>query len=192
MTVFEIEDIKKFMSVLLKGEAFDRFLMVEAEIRTAITYRIDGTVNKSFIGDSEPEDGKMTREYTSGEGLSEAGGRNLTANMEQTGNGTQRGSSEVYTQDFCRWESVKGLCTEMIKGKRPPLKLRITMKKPVADENDGRFSYILNLLYENGKLMLVTNVTAVSFSLERPDNDRWTAYVANILKKGEIAYEIIQ
>lgn len=159
MTVLEIEDIKKFMSVLLKGDAFDRFLMVETEIRTGITYRIDGTVNKSFIGDSDNEDGN---------------------------------DNEVLLQDFCRWESVKGLCTEMIKGKRTPAKLKITMKKPVADENDGRFSYILNLMYENGKLMLVTNVTAVSFSLERPDNDRWTAYVVNILKKCEIAYEIMQ
>lgn len=159
MTVFEIADIRKFMSILLKGDAFDRFLMVETEIRTSIAYRIDGTVNKSFIGDSDTENGN---------------------------------DNEVPVQDFCRWESVKGICTEMIKGKRTPAKLKITMKKPVADENDGRFSYILNLMYENGKLMLVTNVTAVSFSLERPDNDRWTAYVANILKKGEIAYEIIQ
>ncbi len=149
MTVFEVEDIKKFMALLFRGETFDGMLLVEAEIKTAVTYRVDGSVNPAFFDDD------VNRE-------------------------------EILEQTFCRWGSVKQLCMDMIKGKRLPVKMKIVLKKPVKEERDRQFSSILSVMYEGGKLMLVTNVSATVFSLERPDNEGWNSYISELMKNNDI------
>lgn len=48
MVVFESVDTKTFMERLLLTDTFDRFVLVEADIITAIRTDIDGTLNKDF------------------------------------------------------------------------------------------------------------------------------------------------
>lgn len=48
MVAFAIHNLGPFMSKLLSSDCFDSFLLEEAVIRMAVTYTIDGHLNKDF------------------------------------------------------------------------------------------------------------------------------------------------
>lgn len=55
MIALQIADIKSFMQKLLLFESFDRFLLLEGTITTFCTFRIDGTLQKSYYAREEQE-----------------------------------------------------------------------------------------------------------------------------------------
>lgn len=50
-----IADVKKFMSALLIGNTFDKFLATEVNITTYNTFHIDGHIKKAFYNNEEYE-----------------------------------------------------------------------------------------------------------------------------------------
>lgn len=56
MLAVEIEDIKRFMGKLLLEEVFDGLVLVQAEIKMAVTFSIDGRINRSFLNTEEEEE----------------------------------------------------------------------------------------------------------------------------------------
>ena len=59
MVSFTIHNVGPFMSKLLSSDCFDSFLLEEAVIRMAVTYTIDGHLNKDFLesdADADPVD----------------------------------------------------------------------------------------------------------------------------------------
>lgn len=55
MTALQIADIKSFMKNFLLTDAFDRFLLLEGTVTTFNTFRIDGTLQKSYYTQEEQE-----------------------------------------------------------------------------------------------------------------------------------------
>lgn len=55
MNALRIIDIKNFMGSMLNGELFDSFLFVEGDINMAVSYHIDGKLNKGFFNTDEEE-----------------------------------------------------------------------------------------------------------------------------------------
>jgi len=55
MTALRITDTKRFMELLLTGEAFDSFLFVSADVSMAMDHHISGNINKSFLSETEKE-----------------------------------------------------------------------------------------------------------------------------------------
>ena len=53
MTGFTIENQKEFMNLLLRTDAFDRFLITEAEIRTNALFQINCRLSKGFYESEE-------------------------------------------------------------------------------------------------------------------------------------------
>ena len=53
MKAFYMKDQKHFMNQLLKSELFDHFLLAEATIHGAVSYQIDGHVNRNFYDADE-------------------------------------------------------------------------------------------------------------------------------------------
>lgn len=53
MQAIEILDIKQFMRLLFQTDTLDHYEMVSAEIRTDISYSIDGKLNQSFYNKDE-------------------------------------------------------------------------------------------------------------------------------------------
>ncbi|MCQ2495463.1 MAG: DUF5721 family protein [Lachnospiraceae bacterium] len=146
MLAIEIEDIKKFMSCLLIENCFDSFFLVRAEIKTAVSYEIDGKQNASFYDTDERE--------------------------------------AFAASPYIRWGEIKPVVMNMIKGKRLPVKMKISL---LGNVNRPEFDYNMNVLYENGSLKLVTNVSSKQFSLEKPDEGEWNRYIIESLKKNGIA-----
>lgn len=55
MIALQIADIRSFMHRLLLTESFDRFLLLEGAVTTFNTFRIDGTLQKSYYSQEEQE-----------------------------------------------------------------------------------------------------------------------------------------
>lgn len=53
MIALEITSLKNLMNQLLAGNAFDIFLLEEAIVTTAVTYTIDGHINREFYPEEE-------------------------------------------------------------------------------------------------------------------------------------------
>ena len=53
MKAFYVKDQKQFMNRLLKSELFDHFLLAEAAIHGAISYQVDGHINRDFFDEEE-------------------------------------------------------------------------------------------------------------------------------------------
>ncbi len=53
MKAFYMKDQKHFMNQLLKSDLFDHFLLAEATIHGAVSYQIDGHVNRDFYDAEE-------------------------------------------------------------------------------------------------------------------------------------------
>jgi hypothetical protein len=56
MIALQITDVGIFMNSLLKGTMFDHFLLQETTISQAVSYTIDGSLNKNYFSDEELED----------------------------------------------------------------------------------------------------------------------------------------
>jgi len=53
MKAFSMKDQKQFMNLLLKSGLFDHFLLAEATIHGAVSYHVDGRINREFFGAEE-------------------------------------------------------------------------------------------------------------------------------------------
>ncbi len=54
MLALQISSMKIFMNQLLQTDAFDMFLLEEASLTAAVTYRIDGRINREFFKEEVP------------------------------------------------------------------------------------------------------------------------------------------
>ena len=100
MTALQITSMKLFMSRLLASDTFDCFLLEEAVIGTASTFTIDGRINREFFAGQAPEEDETAMSSRSGQ--------------------------QSPSQEFRPWSELRGLCYDLIKGKRPPLFFRFT------------------------------------------------------------------
>lgn len=55
MIALQIADIKHFMQKLLLTDSFDRFYLLEGTVTTFNTFRLDGTLQKSYYTQEEQE-----------------------------------------------------------------------------------------------------------------------------------------
>lgn len=53
MQKIEVLDIKQFMHLLFQTELFNPYELVSAEVRTDLTYSVDGKLNRSFYSEDE-------------------------------------------------------------------------------------------------------------------------------------------
>ena len=159
MKLFKINNAALFMTGLLseKETVFDSFLLSEAVISTSSTFTIDGHINKDFYMDDELD---MLREKS-------------------------KESGRIFSENLVRWESVKGYCYSLIRGKKLPLSFRITLC--LAGENIVKFmsnvnssilpgqisSLNVNIKYDGGALTCTTAVSLNIFSIDRSLNEAW-------------------
>ena len=55
MLALHIPDVKDFMNHLLREETFHPFYLWEASIKTAVSYHIDGHLNRDFFNSDEQD-----------------------------------------------------------------------------------------------------------------------------------------
>ena len=63
MLALQITSLKNFMNQLLAGDIFDPFLLEEAVVSTAVTYTIDGHLNREFFPPEERDTESLPYEF---------------------------------------------------------------------------------------------------------------------------------
>ncbi|MDD7641034.1 MAG: DUF5721 family protein [bacterium] len=166
MKAFYIKDQKQFMNRLLKSELFDHFLLSEATIHGAISYSVDGHVNREFFDAEELE--------------------TLTAD----------GSEYLpfsYFRPIC-FELIRGKHTPLYM-KFVFLLSPENAKKTVLSTDSG-FSaedingIFLNLTFRDGQMLLTTGVSYRTFTLDRSFDQAWDALAARFLSSHGIDFDV--
>lgn len=112
-------------------------------------------------------------------------------------------SDEKELPDLLRWNEVKKIIFEYIKGKKTPSIMKVSLK---ADEdtaykmlNDsGCYNKLIqykpdlyiNIKYENDRLSIITGISYSDFVMDKTVERAWDEAVGKLIKKLEISYEI--
>lgn len=178
MTALQITSMKNFMTRLLASDTFDCFLLEEAVISTANTFTIDGRVNRDFFA-GEP---------------TEAAGAVSTASGAQT---------SPVTEEFRPWGELKGLCFDLIKGKRTPLyfhfvlhlmpeKAAALLARENCDADPSQIkALVLNIRYDGTKTVLTTGISFHTFVLSKEPDAIWDKALMKYLDGRGIEYEVL-
>jgi hypothetical protein len=169
MVSFTVHNIASFMAKLFSSDTFDSFLLKEAVIRMAVTYSIDGQLNKEFYED----------------GVSDI-----------------KNDPEHRFFAYQPWSEARLLCREIIKGKKAPSFLRLTLQlKPqymsptlqkAKDLQNGTLeqisALILNVRLDSTGLHLITGVAANTFLMDKSPDRIWDRTVERFLASKEIDF----
>lgn len=173
MLALEITSMKNFMNQLLAADTFDSFLLEEAIVSTANTFTIDGHINPEFFHTDVREN---------------------TAVPSDT-------SGAPY--EFRPWRDLKGLCFDLIKGKRTPLFFRFVLhlmpeKAAALLESRGCDvepsqvkALVLNIRYDGSKAVLTTGTAFHSFVLSKEPDAIWDKALRQFLDGKKIGYEVL-
>ena len=166
MKAFYIKDQKQFMNRLLKTTLFDHFLLSEATIHGAISYRVDGHINREFFDAEELE--------------------TLTAD----------GSEYLPFSHFrpiC-FELIRGKHTPLymkfvflLSPSNAAKTIQSTDTVMAPDDISGIF---MNLTFRNGQLLLTTGVSYRTFTLDRSFDHAWDVLAARFLSSHGIDYDV--
>lgn len=171
MLALAITSMKGFMNQLLVSDSFDIFLLEEASISAAYAFTIDGHINQDFF-------------YKDGEALS-------SAPSAPSGN----------PYEFLPWSDIKGLCFDLMKGKRTPLFFRFVLhlkpEKAAAlltsrgcDVEPSQVkALVLNIRYDGSKAVLTTGTAFQTFVMSKEPDSIWDKALCQYLDGKGIGYE---
>jgi hypothetical protein len=155
------------MNLLLISKQFDGFLMENAVITTFNTFNIDGHIEKEFYNSEELE------------ALKEAG----------------------KSLEFSFWEDIRPICFDLIKGKKTPVSFKVVLlasnaliEKIAANPECGVAanlirSLIINIRYDNGKVICVTGTSLTTFVMDKSIEKLWDEYVKRSFSEFGIDFE---
>ncbi len=166
MKAFYIKDHRQFMNHLLRSELFDHFLLTEASIHGAVTYEIDGHINRDFFDSAEIEA--------------------LTAD----------GSSYLpfaKLRPVC-YELIRGTHTPLylkfvflLSPKNAENTIAAAETTLTAQDITGIF---LNLTFRDGSMVLTTGVSYRTFLPDRSFDNAWDALAARFLSAHGIDFDV--
>jgi hypothetical protein len=166
MKAFYVKDQKHFMNQLLKSQLFDHFLLIEASIRGAITYQVDGHINREFFDSEE---------------------------LQET---TVPGSDYLPFSHFrpiC-YELIRGKHTPLymklvflLSPENAARTLAASDSQLTPADVSGIF---LNLTFRDGNLILTTGVSYRTFTLDHSFDASWDALAARFLTGHGIDFDI--
>ena len=166
MKAFYLKDQKQFMNRLLKSELFDHFLLAEATIHGAISYSVDGHINREFFDADE---------------LSA-----LTAD----------GSEYLPFSHFrpiC-YELIRGkhtpLYMKFVFLLSPANAAKTIVSADTVFTAEDVSGIYLNLTFRDGQLVLTTGVSYRTFTLDRSFDSAWDALAARFLSNHGIDFDV--
>lgn len=165
MIALRTSAVKDFMSGLLASDVFHPFLLEEAVIKTANTFTIDGRVNRDFYTGSLPSEADA---------------------------GTAEPPERLY--EFRPWSEMKGLCYNLIKGRRTPLFLQFVLHlmperaEALLARNGCDVAaaqvkaLILTVRFDGSGVQLITGTSYNTFTLSKEADAVWDRELEKYLR----------
>ncbi len=109
--------------------------------------------------------------------------------------------AEMVEPEFLRWEEVRPIVFQMIRGNKTPTNMSIVLllsrqkTEQLLQESDARMrmedisGLYLNLKFTEGALMAVTGTGLVTFLPEKQLERAWDAWTKEFLKKQEVDFD---
>ena len=167
MKAFQLTEQKEFMNLLLRSETFDNFLLSEASIHAAVRYEIDGHLTPGFYSSAELEENRLA-------GLS-----------------------------CMPYAKLRPVFYELIKGRHAPSYLKfVLMLSPSSLQNtirasgtailpDDILAAFLNILFQNGQLLLTAGVSYRIFMPDKSFEREWEKFTIQFFLKNSINFSDI-
>ena len=106
--------------------------------------------------------------------------------------------------EYAAWESVRPQVIQLIKGKRPPLFMKLTLVympgkaqecfagEELTAESEKSVKYLLcTVKYENGVITLTGGISYQGFTMDKSPEKRWDHVLRVLIERLGLAYEII-
>lgn len=165
MVALQIQDIKHFMNKLLLSQTFDNFLLVEGNITTYNTFRIDGRIHQDFFTEEEQEELQLLkREFSLWREV-----KPFCLNLIK-GKKTPLGFK--FTFQLSKENTARLLASSGITS--------------VLSENIS--GLLLNIRYDHGSLNVITATNLNLFTLDKTLEHAWDDMVKQFLKQQEISF----
>ena len=115
--------------------------------------------------------------------------------------GSEGGETVELPYEFRPWSEVKGLCFDLIKGKRTPLFFRFVLhlmpekasallQKENCDTDPSQVkALVLNIRYDGSRATLTTGTAYHTFVMSKEADNIWDKALKKYLEKKGIAYE---
>ena len=109
----------------------------------------------------------------------------------------------VFPYEYSRWQDMKGICFQLIKGKKVPSFMKITLhQKPEESytilEKGGAASFgsslkafVVTIKYDANGLMLTTGTSFSTFVMDKTPDLLWDQAFRSFLSKRDISFEEI-
>ncbi|MGN1084385.1 MAG: DUF5721 family protein [Lachnospiraceae bacterium] len=152
-----VEELKTFMSVLLRGELFDVWEVTEAKVETFFELSVNGRLKKEFF--EEPEN--ITREFASWKEL-----------------------KDIFFQ-IVKGKRLPGMLCIVLAAPKEWTE-RILRECGKEGEEAGAVLY-LNIRYAAGNCRLIGGVSHAGFTLDKTLEYAWDKALSGFLKENGIA-----
>ena len=112
-------------------------------------------------------------------------------------------TSEIIPYEYKPWSELKGLCFDLIKGKRTPLYFKFVLllkpekikamleKEKLSTKEVPLKSLILTIKYDGGKAVLTTGSSYQTFVLDKTADVVWDRQISKYLAMKGIGFEIM-
>ena len=134
------------MSMLLSGDTFDTWEVIEAKADTFCEVRLSGKIKKDFFDTEERET----------------------------------------LPEYAKWQDVKPLFYQAIKGKKLPLAFSVVLLLPNKEEQEG--NRFLNIRYTKQGCVITTGYSQQTFSMDKTAEQAWDILAGEWLKEKGILY----
>ncbi len=161
MVLLAIDSSKDFMGKLLVSDAFDSFLLQEANIITSVTHTVNGRIHADF--------------YTEEERLSHTGEFIPWSEIRPLIFESVKGKNTPLSLRLT-------LCL-----KKEAMDALMQKKNPEA-ANTGLRALVMNIRFESGAVAIMTGTSYDSFVLDRSAEEIWDETVKQFLLSKEISF----
>ena len=115
--------------------------------------------------------------------------------------GDNRDEASVPAEEFSCWKDMKGLCFDLIKGKRTPVNFKIilhlnpTIIETILKQGETMLTlsdvkaFVLNLKYDGTSLTCITGTAFHNFILDKTPDKLWDEYITSFLTRSGISFE---
>lgn len=165
MTALSILNIKEFMNILLRTDAFDSFLLTEGSITTYMTFRLDGRSNADFFSPEDEPYAQASREAYIPFSLARPACFNLIK-------GRRAPSSFHFVFQLSSENQSRTLSS---------------LDSSFSPEDIS--AMYVNLKYQNRQLVCTTGISRRIFSMDKSLEFAWDELVKRFLKAHNIPFE---